>query len=184
MYLCTPDWLEVRNKKCSYFWCVYGWSEGKEISVPRFLFYLPWSCLKRHCWKYIDENNAVRASKIRMSCSYAYPALSYPKRIFFMKKNLWTKQEKTGGKIIYCRGGVIYLFRGRNYNHRSRPRYPLMLWKPQTPVYPRLVQRVPDGLTLEEASVMRKKGRDLTPICKLGMLTPSIVVQTGCHFIY
>lgn len=44
-----------------------------------------------------------------------------------------------------------------------------MLWKPVAPVYPRLVQRVPDGLTLEEASDMRKKGRDLTPICKLGM---------------
>ncbi|KAH6759550.1 hypothetical protein C2S52_022942 [Perilla frutescens var. hirtella] len=42
-----------------------------------------------------------------------------------------------------------------------------MLWKPVTPVYPRLVQRVPEGLTLEEASAMRKRGRDLTPICKL-----------------
>lgn len=43
-----------------------------------------------------------------------------------------------------------------------------MLWKPITPVYPRLVQRVPDGLTLEEATEMRKKGRQLPPICKLG----------------
>ncbi|KAJ0524412.1 putative RNA-binding, CRM domain, YhbY-like superfamily, CRS2-associated factor, plant [Helianthus annuus] len=43
-----------------------------------------------------------------------------------------------------------------------------MLWKPITPVYPRLVQRVPEGLTLEEASEMRRKGRQLTPICKLG----------------
>ncbi|CAD5193560.1 unnamed protein product [Musa acuminata subsp. malaccensis] len=77
-------------------------------------------------------------------------------------------EEKTGGKIIYTKGGVIYLFRGRNYNYRTRPRYPLMLWKPITPVYPRLVQRVPDGLTLEEATEMRKKGRQLPPICKLG----------------
>ncbi|KAI3447014.1 hypothetical protein Pfo_003679 [Paulownia fortunei] len=76
-------------------------------------------------------------------------------------------EEKTGGKIIYNRGGVIYLFRGRNYNYKSRPRFPLMLWKPVTPVYPRLIQRVPEGLTLEEASGMRKKGRDLIPICKL-----------------
>ncbi|KAI3495834.1 hypothetical protein L1887_38180 [Cichorium endivia] len=77
-------------------------------------------------------------------------------------------EEKTGGKIIYSKGGVIYLFRGRNYNYKTRPVFPLMLWKPVTPVYPRLIQRVPDGLTLEEANEMRKKGRELTPICKLG----------------
>ncbi|KZV39891.1 hypothetical protein F511_04531 [Dorcoceras hygrometricum] len=76
-------------------------------------------------------------------------------------------EEKTGGKIIYNRGGVIYLFRGRNYNYKSRPRFPLMLWKPVTPVYPRLVQHVPEGLTLEKANEMRKRGRDLAPICKL-----------------
>lgn len=77
-------------------------------------------------------------------------------------------EEKTGGKVIYGRGGVIYLYRGRNYNYRTRPRYPLMLWKPMTPIYPRLVQRAPEGLTLEEATEMRKKGRQLPPICKLG----------------
>ncbi|ONK69115.1 uncharacterized protein A4U43_C05F19510 [Asparagus officinalis] len=77
-------------------------------------------------------------------------------------------EEKTGGKIIYGRGGVIFLFRGRNYNYRTRPRYPLMLWKPVTPVYPRLVQKAPEGLTLEEASEMRKRGRQLPPLCKLG----------------
>lgn len=77
-------------------------------------------------------------------------------------------EEKTGGKIIYGKGGVIFLFRGRNYNYRTRPRYPLMLWKPITPVYPRLIPRVPEGLTLEEAAEMRKRGRHLPPICKLG----------------
>ncbi|KAK2979560.1 hypothetical protein RJ640_027424 [Escallonia rubra] len=77
-------------------------------------------------------------------------------------------EEKTGGKIIYSQGGVVYLFRGRNYNYRTRPHYPLMLWRPITPVYPRLIQRTPEGLTLDEASEMRKKGRKLTPICKLG----------------
>ncbi|KEH21343.1 putative RNA-binding, CRM domain-containing protein [Medicago truncatula] len=77
-------------------------------------------------------------------------------------------EEKTGGKVIYRRGGVIYLFRGRNYNHKTRPRFPLMLWKPVPPVYPRLIQQVPEGLTLEEATEMRQKGRTLTPICKLG----------------
>ncbi|KVI01241.1 RNA-binding, CRM domain-containing protein, partial [Cynara cardunculus var. scolymus] len=77
-------------------------------------------------------------------------------------------EEKTGGKIIYSKGGVVYLFRGRNYNYKTRPVFPLMLWKPITPVYPRLIQRVPEGLTLEEAIEMRKKGRQLIPICKLG----------------
>ncbi|MQM23423.1 hypothetical protein Taro_056487 [Colocasia esculenta] len=77
-------------------------------------------------------------------------------------------EEKTGGKIIYSRGGVIFLFRGRNYNYKTRPRFPLMLWKPIPPVYPRLVQRVPEGLTLEEATELRKKGRQIPPICKLG----------------
>ncbi|XP_059318550.1 CRS2-associated factor 1, chloroplastic [Lycium ferocissimum] len=76
-------------------------------------------------------------------------------------------EEKTGGKIIYHKGGLIYLFRGRNYNYKTRPRFPLMLWRPVTPVYPRLVKRVPEGLTLEEATEMRKKGRNLIPICKL-----------------
>ncbi|KAJ8768758.1 hypothetical protein K2173_023662 [Erythroxylum novogranatense] len=77
-------------------------------------------------------------------------------------------EEKTGGKVIYRKGGVMYLFRGRNYNYKYRPRFPLMLWKPITPVYPRLIQRAPEGLSLEEAAQMRKKGRKLTPICKLG----------------
>ncbi|GAB4852629.1 CCR4-Not complex caf1 ribonuclease subunit Caf1 [Ancistrocladus abbreviatus] len=76
-------------------------------------------------------------------------------------------EEKTGGKIIHCKGGVVYLFRGRNYNYKARPLFPLMLWKPVTPVYPRLVKRVPEGLTLEEATEMRKRGRSLIPICKL-----------------
>ncbi|PRQ46661.1 putative RNA-binding, CRM domain-containing protein [Rosa chinensis] len=77
-------------------------------------------------------------------------------------------EERTGGKIIYRRGGVIFLFRGRNYNYKTRPRFPLMLWRPITPVYPRLIQRAPEGLTVEEATEMRKKGRNLIPIRKLG----------------
>ncbi|XP_022999431.1 CRS2-associated factor 1, chloroplastic isoform X1 [Cucurbita maxima] len=77
-------------------------------------------------------------------------------------------EEKTGGKIIYSRGGALYLYRGRNYNYKTRPRFPLMLWKPAAPVYPRLLKQVPDGLTLDEVTEMRKKGRKLIPICKLG----------------
>ncbi|KAL2321313.1 hypothetical protein Fmac_030282 [Flemingia macrophylla] len=76
-------------------------------------------------------------------------------------------EEKTGGKIIYRQGGTVYLFRGRNYNYNTRPRFPLMRWKPVTPVYPRLIQRVPECLTLEKATEMRQKGRNLMPIRKL-----------------
>ena len=79
-------------------------------------------------------------------------------------------QERTGGKIIYGKGGVLFLFRGRNYNYRTRPRFPLMLWKPIPPVYPRLVRQVPEGLTMEEATEMRNKGQKLIPICKIGIL--------------
>ncbi|MQL74508.1 hypothetical protein Taro_006877, partial [Colocasia esculenta] len=75
--------------------------------------------------------------------------------------------EKTGGKIIYRIGGVVYLFRGRNYDPRTRPRFPTMLWKPATPVYPKLIQEAPGGLTKGEADELKKKGENLPPICKL-----------------
>ncbi|MED6147121.1 CCR4-Not complex caf1 ribonuclease subunit Caf1 [Stylosanthes scabra] len=76
-------------------------------------------------------------------------------------------EERTGGKIIYRHHGTVYLFRGRNYNYRIRQRFPLMLWKPISPVYPRLVQRVPEGLTLKEATEFRRKAENLAPIIKL-----------------
>ncbi|KAL2519546.1 CRS2-associated factor 2 [Abeliophyllum distichum] len=76
-------------------------------------------------------------------------------------------EEKTGGKIINRVGGVVYLFRGRNYDHRKRPQLPVMLWKPAAPVYPKLIQEAPEGLTKEEAEELRNKGKSLLPICKL-----------------
>lgn len=79
-------------------------------------------------------------------------------------------QEKSGGKIIHRVGGVLYLFRGRNYDHRKRPQLPVMLWKPATPVYPKLIQEAPEGLTKEEADELRMKGKTLLPICKLGKI--------------
>lgn len=45
-----------------------------------------------------------------------------------------------------------------------------MLWKPAAPVYPKLIQEVPEGLTREEATEMREKGENLLPICKLGKI--------------
>lgn len=77
-------------------------------------------------------------------------------------------EEKTGGKIIYRNGGVLYLFRGRNYNYRDRPRIPLMLWKPATPIYPRLIEKAPGGLTEEQADQLRTIGKNVVPLCKLG----------------
>ncbi|XP_077240488.1 RNA-binding CRS1 / YhbY (CRM) domain-containing protein isoform X1 [Tasmannia lanceolata] len=76
-------------------------------------------------------------------------------------------EDKTGGKIIHRVGGVVYLFRGRNYNARSRPQYPTMLWKPAAPVYPKLIQEAPEGLTKIEADNLRRKGEKLLAICKL-----------------
>lgn len=76
-------------------------------------------------------------------------------------------EDKTGGKIIYHTGGVLFLFRGRNYNYKDRPYIPLMLWKPTTPVYPKLIQPAPGGLTKEEAQGLRYLGRKVEPICRL-----------------
>ncbi|PAN30962.1 hypothetical protein PAHAL_5G384100 [Panicum hallii] len=84
-----------------------------------------------------------------------------------MKNLCYHLEEKSGGKVIHRVGGVVFLYRGRHYDPRTRPRYPLMLWKPATPVYPKLIREVPEGLTKEEADEMRSKGRDLPPICKL-----------------
>lgn len=64
----------------------------------------------------------------------------------------------------------MYLFRGRNYDHRQRPQLPVMLWKPAMPVYPKLIQEAPEGLTKEEADELRIKGKKLLPICKLGKI--------------
>ncbi|KAG9130869.1 hypothetical protein Leryth_023631 [Lithospermum erythrorhizon] len=76
-------------------------------------------------------------------------------------------EDKTGGKIIHRVGGVVYVFRGRNYDYRRRPKFPVMLWKPAAPVYPKLIQDAPGGLTKEEANELRMKGKKLLPICKL-----------------
>lgn len=86
---------------------------------------------------------------------------------FELKSNLQC-QEKTGGKIIHRVGGVVYLFRGRNYKYHARPQYPVMLWKPAAPVYPKLIQEAPEGLTKAEADDLRLKAKKLLPICKLG----------------
>jgi len=58
-----------------------------------------------------------------------------------------------------------------------------MLWKPATPVYPKLIKEVPEGLTKEEADEMRRKGCDLPPICKLGInLRANLILMDYCVF--
>ncbi|OIV93724.1 hypothetical protein TanjilG_16575 [Lupinus angustifolius] len=90
-------------------------------------------------------------------------------------------EEKTGGKIIHRHGGIVYLFRGRNYNYSTRPQYPVMLWKPAAPVYPKLIQDAPEGLTKAEADELRLKGKNLLPICKLAKNGVYISLVKDCR---
>lgn len=42
-----------------------------------------------------------------------------------------------------------------------------MLWKPYAPIYPKLVKKVADGLTVEETKEMRNRGLVSPAIMKL-----------------
>lgn len=42
-----------------------------------------------------------------------------------------------------------------------------MLWKPYTPIYPKLVKNVADGLTFEETKELRNRGLNSPPVMKL-----------------
>lgn len=59
----------------------------------------------------------------------------------------------------------MYLFRGRNYNYHTRPQCQLMLWELAAPVYPKLIQEIPERLTKDEGFMV--KGMSLKPTCKL-----------------
>ncbi|KAF3639500.1 CRS2-associated factor 2, mitochondrial [Capsicum annuum] len=76
-------------------------------------------------------------------------------------------EDKSGGKVIYRHINILLLYRGRNYDPKSRPTVPVMLWKPLAPIYPRLVKNVADGLTFEETKAMRNKGLNAPPLMKL-----------------
>ncbi|KAG9445483.1 hypothetical protein H6P81_016823 [Aristolochia fimbriata] len=96
-------------------------------------------------------------------------------------KNVCTQiEEKTGGKIIHRQCGLIILYRGRNYNPKKRPVIPIMLWKPQEPIYPRLIKTTIEGLTIEETKEMRKRGLAVPALTKLakngyyGSLVPMV----------
>ncbi|GFY99616.1 RNA-binding CRS1 / YhbY (CRM) domain-containing protein [Actinidia rufa] len=97
-----------------------------------------------------------------------------------MKRVCTQLEDKTFGKIINRQGGVLVLYRGRNYNPKQRPAIPLMLWKPHDPVYPRLIKTAIDGLSIEDTKEMRKKGLAAPPLTKLakngyyGSLVPMV----------
>eukprot|EP00250_Pteridium_aquilinum_P016984 c23395_g2_i1 orf=148-1905(+) len=76
-------------------------------------------------------------------------------------------EDKSGGKVIHRAGGTLHVFRGRYYNNRDRPNIPKMLWRPHSPIYPKLVTQKPGGLKLQEANALRKRGREILPLCKL-----------------
>ncbi|CAJ1975675.1 unnamed protein product [Sphenostylis stenocarpa] len=76
-------------------------------------------------------------------------------------------EDKSYGKVIYCNINILLLYRGRNYDPKNRPIIPLMLWKPCTPIYPKLVKNVNEGLTYEETKEMRNIGLNSDPLMKL-----------------
>lgn len=76
-------------------------------------------------------------------------------------------EDKTFGKIIHRHGGLLVLYRGRNYKPKKRPVIPLMLWKPQEPVYPKLVKTTTEGLSIVETKELRKRGLAVPALIKL-----------------
>ncbi|XP_057981332.1 CRS2-associated factor 1, mitochondrial isoform X2 [Malania oleifera] len=96
-------------------------------------------------------------------------------------KNVCTQlEDKTSGKIIHRHGGLLVLYRGRNYNPKNRPVIPLMLWKPHEPIFPRLIKTTIVGLSIDETKEMRKKGLVVPALTKLakngyyGSLVPMV----------
>ncbi|CAL1384585.1 unnamed protein product [Linum trigynum] len=105
------------------------------------------------------HNHWKRAEAVRIKC-LGVPTLDMGNLCFHL-------EDKSGGKIIYRHINVLLLYRGRNYDHKSRPLVPLMLWKPYPPIYPRLVKNVADGLTFEQTKEMRNRGLNSHPLMKL-----------------
>ncbi|XVF22653.1 hypothetical protein REPUB_Repub12eG0190000 [Reevesia pubescens] len=62
---------------------------------------------------------------------------------------------------------VHILYRGRNYSRKKRPVIPLMLWKPQEPVYARLIKTTIKRPSIEETKEMRKRGLAIPALTKL-----------------
>lgn len=105
------------------------------------------------------HNNWKHAESVRIKCM-GVPTVDM--------KNVCTQlEDKSFGKIIHRHGGSLVLYRGRNYNPKNRPVIPLMLWKPQEPIYPKLIKTTIEGLSIEETKEMRKKGLAVPALTKL-----------------
>ncbi|KAI7737702.1 hypothetical protein M8C21_011874 [Ambrosia artemisiifolia] len=109
----------------------------------------------------IDDihNHWKKAEAVRIKC-LGVPTLDMDNVCFHL-------EDKSGGKIIYRQINILLLYRGRNYDPKTRPVIPLMLWKPYPPIYPKLIKNVADGLTFEETKEMRNRGLNSPPIIKL-----------------
>ncbi|KAL9245315.1 hypothetical protein vseg_018980 [Gypsophila vaccaria] len=84
-------------------------------------------------------------------------------------KNVRTQlEDKTFGMIIHRHGGLLVLYRGRNYKPKRRPLVPLMLWKPSEPIYPKLIKTTIEGLSIDETKEIRKRGLAVPALIKLG----------------
>ncbi|KAL8226480.1 hypothetical protein R6Q57_016312 [Mikania cordata] len=111
----------------------------------------------------IDDihNHWKKAEAVRIKC-LGVPTLDMDNVCFHL-------EDKSGGKIIYRQINILLLYRGRNYNTKNRPVIPLMLWKPYSPIYPKLIKNVTDGLTFDETKEMRNRGLNSPPVMKLSM---------------
>ncbi|CAI9088426.1 OLC1v1021056C1 [Oldenlandia corymbosa var. corymbosa] len=105
------------------------------------------------------HNHWKRAEAVRIKC-LGVPTLDMDNVCFHL-------EDKSGGLVISRHINVLLLYRGRNYDPKSRPVVPLMLWKPNAPIYPKLVKPIADGLTFEETKEMRNKGLNSNPVMKL-----------------
>ncbi|KAK4379336.1 hypothetical protein RND71_001198 [Anisodus tanguticus] len=118
------------------------------------------------------HNNWKHAEAVRIKCM-GVPTVD-------MKNVCYQLEDKTFGKIIHRHGGLLVLYRGRNYHPKKRHVIPLMLWKPHEPVYPRLIKTTIDGLSIEETKEMRKRGLAVPALTKLakngyyGSLVPMV----------
>ncbi|KZV16523.1 hypothetical protein F511_25996 [Dorcoceras hygrometricum] len=105
------------------------------------------------------HNHWKRTEAVRIKCM-GVPTVD-------MKNICLQLEDKTFGKIIHRHGGQLVLYRGRHYKLQTRPVVPLMMWKPQEPVYPRLIKTTIDGLSIEETKEMRKRGLSVPALTRL-----------------
>ncbi|KAL1543471.1 CRS2-associated factor 1, mitochondrial [Salvia divinorum] len=120
----------------------------------------------------VIHNHWKHAEAVRIKCM-GVPTVD-------MKNVCAQLEDKTFGKIIHRHGGQLILYRGRHYKPSKRPVVPIMLWKPQEPVYPRLIKTTIEGLSIEETKEIRKRGLSVPALTRLakngyyGSLVPMV----------